>query len=64
MTPIKDQLRSARIAANLSQGQLAKILGVSRPNVSNWESGKYDNPSTKLIEQWVQATGGKVVIEK
>lgn len=35
----KISLEAARVNANLTQEKLAKILGVSRTTVCNWESG-------------------------
>ena len=37
--PIADRLRWAREQAGLTQGQVAKLLGVHRPTISNIESG-------------------------
>jgi len=34
-----NQLRAARLARGLSQAQLAAVVGVSRPAVSEWERG-------------------------
>ena len=39
MTEIKDRIKAARVAAGLSQGKLARLLGCSRPLVTQWERG-------------------------
>lgn len=36
----KISLKAARVNANLSQEQLAKILGVSKTTVNKWENAK------------------------
>lgn len=38
--PIGDRLRSAREAAGLSQGQVAKLMGLHRPTISEIEAGR------------------------
>jgi len=38
-TLFKNQLRSLRVKAGLTQAQLAKILGCSPPRISEWERG-------------------------
>jgi transcriptional regulator with XRE-family HTH domain len=51
--------------AGLSQGQVAKLLGISRPTVSEWEAGRRRVPSeelARLVEtygvssQWILGT--------
>ena len=37
---IGSKIRNARIAAQLTQEQVAETLGVSRQTMSNWENGK------------------------
>ena len=34
------QLRAVRRSRGLSQAQLADLIGIAQPNISNWESGK------------------------
>lgn len=36
---LKDRIRISRRNAGLTQGQLAKIVGVSRPAIAQWETG-------------------------
>jgi len=38
-TPFTVSLASARVNAKLTQEELAKILGVTKKTVNNWEAG-------------------------
>jgi putative transcriptional regulator len=44
---LKNRLKVARAEKNISQGDLAKIVGVSRQTISSIETGAF-NPSAKL----------------
>lgn len=44
---LKNNLKEARLAANLSQAQLAEMVGVSRNTISSIEIGQF-NPTAKL----------------
>jgi len=44
---MNDRLRKRRIECNMSQEQLAKIVGVARQTINMLEAEKY-NPSLKL----------------
>lgn len=44
---LKNNLKKARTEANLSQAQLAKIVGVSRNTISSIETGQF-NPTAKV----------------
>lgn len=44
---LKNNLKEARLAANLSQAQLAEMVGVSRNTISSIETGQF-NPTVKL----------------
>lgn len=44
---LKNNLRQARIEANLTQSQLAEMVGVSRNTISAIETGQF-NPTAKL----------------
>ena len=44
---LKNNIKSARLAANLSQQQLADMVGVSRNTISSIETGQF-NPTAKL----------------
>ena len=44
---LKNNLKEARLAANLSQAQLAEMVGVSRNTISSIETGQL-NPTAKL----------------
>ena len=44
---LKNNLKEARLAANLSQAQLAEMVGDSRNTISSIETGQF-NPTAKL----------------
>ncbi len=44
---LKNNLREARTQANLSQTELAEMVGVSRNTISSIETGQF-NPTAKL----------------
>ncbi len=44
---LKNRLKEARAEANLSQMQLAQMVGVSRNTISSIETGQF-NPTAKL----------------
>ncbi len=44
---LKNNLKEARAKANLSQTQLAEMVGVSRNTISSIETGQF-NPTAKL----------------
>lgn len=44
---LKNRLKKARSEKNLSQAQLAEIVGVSRNTISSIETGQF-NPTAKL----------------
>lgn len=44
---LKNNLKEARSEANLSQAQLAEMVGVSRNTISSIETGQF-NPTAKL----------------
>lgn len=44
------RLRSARMGASQSQGQVAEALGVTRQSVSAWETGASSPSATQLGE--------------
>lgn len=44
---LKNRLKVARAEKNISQGELAKMVGVSRQTISSIETGTF-NPSAKL----------------
>ncbi|WP_440108982.1 helix-turn-helix transcriptional regulator [Paenibacillus sp. QZ-Y1] len=44
---LKNFLREARSEKNISQAQLAKLVGVSRNTISSIETGQF-NPTAKL----------------
>ena len=44
---LKNRLKVARVEKNLSQGELARLVGVSRQTISSIETGQF-NPTAKL----------------
>ncbi|WP_324825363.1 helix-turn-helix transcriptional regulator [Sinanaerobacter sp. ZZT-01] len=44
---LKNKLKVARAEKNLSQGELAEMVGVSRNTISSIETGQF-NPTAKL----------------
>lgn len=44
---LKNHLKEVRTEANLSQAQLAEMVGVSRNTISSIETGQF-NPTAKL----------------
>ena len=44
---LKNRLKEARMQADLSQSQLADVVGVSRNTISSIETGQF-NPTAKL----------------
>jgi putative transcriptional regulator len=44
---LKNRLKKARAEQNLSQSQLAEMVGVSRNTISSIETGQF-NPTAKL----------------
>ncbi len=44
---LKNDLKKARTEANMSQSQLAELVGVSRNTISSIETGQF-NPTAKL----------------
>ena len=47
MATLKTNLKKYRFLAEMSQGQLANLVGVRRETIVHLEAGKY-NPSLKL----------------
>jgi len=43
-------IRNARTTAKFSQRQLAELIGVAQPRISEWESGKVEPGAITLIE--------------
>lgn len=59
--PIIAQLAAARVAAGLTQVDLAKLLHVSRNAVTSWETGARV-PPLQRIEEWAAAVGEDLVL--
>jgi len=59
---IASMLIRARLAANLSQQQVAKRMGTSQSTVARLESAS-SRPSLTTLERFAKATGTKVRVE-
>ena len=57
--PIGEKIKAARIAARMTQADLAKILSVAYQNIGQWESGKR-NPKLDTIFKIADALGVRV----
>lgn len=55
-----EQLTHARLAADLTQEQLARRIGSTQAHLSQVESGKAD-PRLSLIESYARAVGARLV---
>ncbi len=55
------ELISSRINRNITQGQLAEMIGTKQTNISRLESGRY-NPSMKMLRKIAEAMGMKLEI--
>lgn len=50
-TPLGRLLKDARVKAGLSQAQLAETIGISRPFLSQLESGRYLQPAPDILQR-------------
>lgn len=46
-------LRAARINQNISRAEAAKLIGVSKDTIGNWERGE-NAPSTKWVKKIIE----------
>ena len=56
---LKNRLKVARAEKGLSQGDLAKVVGVSRQTISSLEKGRY-NPSILLAFKIARCFGQSI----
>lgn len=56
---MRNQVKLARVKVDLTQQQLADVVGITRQTVSLIEKGKY-NPSLKLCLQICYAVNAKL----
>jgi DNA-binding XRE family transcriptional regulator len=59
---IQQDLATLRQRRNVSQRQLARILGVSQPAIAKIESGKVKNLELRTLVRYAVALGGRVHI--
>lgn len=45
----KITLKAARVNANLTQSEAARMIGVTRDTISNWETGK-SSPNVRMFQ--------------
>jgi len=57
---LEQQLAALRQARGLSQGQAARLVGVSQPAIARLESGPVRNIELKTLLRVVTALGGRV----
>ncbi len=55
-------LRQVRISRNLTQAQLAEVVGISQPNLSAYENDRR-SPSLEAANRIIVACGYKLVAE-
>ncbi len=60
---IEQDLAALREGQGVSQGQLARMVGVSQPAIAKIESGRVKNLQLKTLIRNAAALGGKVRIE-
>ena len=53
------QLKAARVNANLTQGDVAKTLGISKNSIVNYEAYK-SKPSVEVAKKFAELYGMKV----
>lgn len=51
-----EKLKAARLAAGLTQGQLAELVGVQQRDISHWESERRE-PGVLIVKKMAQALG-------
>jgi transcriptional regulator with XRE-family HTH domain len=57
-------IRKYRIAAEISQGELARRTGISRPQISRYEAGQEPKYSTlKIISKALNVPPSKIINE-
>ena len=59
---VVEQYKEMRKEKKLSQEQVASAAGMARPDISRFESGRY-NPSLELMVRYAHALGCELKIE-
>ena len=59
---VVEQYKEMRKEKKLSQEQVAAVAGMARPDISRFESGRY-NPSLELMVRYAHALGCELKIE-
>lgn len=59
---VVEQYKTIRKEKKLSQEQVAAVAGMARPDISRFESGRY-NPSLELMVRYAHALGCELKIE-
>ncbi|NLG54585.1 MAG: helix-turn-helix transcriptional regulator [Rhodococcus sp.] len=56
------RLAEVRKAQNISQAELASVMGVSQPRVSQLETGAVDTAELGTLKAYIEALGGQLRI--
>ncbi len=59
---LAEQYKGIRVGKKISQEKAASAAGMARPDVSRFESGKY-NPSLELMIRYAEALGCDLKVE-
>ena len=51
LPPVAANIRTARLAAHLTQKELGKLVGVTRTRVNDWENGRHQPSRQHLTER-------------
>jgi len=59
---LRQEVVAARMAAGLSQAELAERMGTSQPTIARMEAGR-SSPSFGTLKKLAKATGSRLVIK-
>ena len=54
------RLRELRASSGLTQGELAKLVGVSQRQISKIENGNIENSKVSTLRRYLKAVGGSL----
>jgi putative transcriptional regulator len=57
---VGNRIAALRKSKHLTQAELAKLVGISRPYLSDIETGKYKNPGSLVLLRLAKALDAKV----
>jgi predicted transcriptional regulator len=55
-------LKAAREDQGLSLADVSAATGISKPNLSDLETGKHANPTLRTLQRYADAVGRKIVV--